>query len=140
MAFDVALAGHYAYVAAYGTGSRGCVGPVTRLALSWVEAESHFIPERAREIAGPWQPVPGTITRTNGMARLLPGDADSSKVFRLQGGFGVPTRGDSPASRLESRDRGPSLSSDGLTLAPSPEIPAPHERFEEWTFEVRNRR
>jgi len=97
----------------------------TLLALSWPTPTNAFALERAPRVTGPWAAVPGIIQQTNGQNRLVVPGAGSAGFFRLQPAFGQAKLLEPPISTPNGRERGPSLSSDGLALYHSSDVLRP---------------
>jgi Tol biopolymer transport system component len=66
------------------------------------------------------------VVETAGENQLTVAPLQSAEFFRLAGGFGEATVVGDPVSNPSVRERGPSLSEDGLTLYFFSDLPAPH--------------
>jgi hypothetical protein len=115
----VAIAGDYACVADDDWGVaviRVLPSSGERLRVSWPNSHAPLILETAPGINGPWRPSPAVVIDEAGQNHVTIYPADEGGVMRLQGGYGEATLLDQPISITDARDRGATLSSDGLTM------------------------
>lgn len=85
-----------------------CAQPSQEVHLSWDASAGSFSAESAGAITGTWEPIPGTSVETNGRkqmrAELLRTERRGEAVFI------------DAINYFDARDRGPSISTDGLSL------------------------
>jgi hypothetical protein len=81
--------------------------------------------ERSHRLAGPWFAVAEAAIESNGQMQLTVAPLESAGFFRLPTQFGPATLLATPISTPVGRERGPSLSIDGLTLYFSSDVLRP---------------
>jgi hypothetical protein len=118
IAESVAVSGNYVFVADNDWGLAVLqyqpALSATRLRLTWPNSSNEFALESAPRLTGPWLRSAGTVVETNGLEQLTIAPFESAEFFRLQGG--EATELGPPVSQPNALERGPSLSSDGLSL------------------------
>ncbi len=90
--------------------------PAERIRVAWAASEKRVILEEAPDSRGPWTPrtLPVSQTPTENFFWGFPDEA--GQYYRLRGGIEQATPLGPPVNSLASRERGPTLSSDGRTL------------------------
>jgi hypothetical protein len=92
--------------------------PSARVVLTWPASEHSFSLLSASSVHGPWLPFGGTVLASNGQNEATVHAVENARFFRLEESYGQMAMLEAPlpVGELDARDRGPSLSADGLSL------------------------
>lgn len=116
---QVVIVGELAFVAddAWGVSIvKVLPAPSERIQVAWNDSGERLVLEQAQDSAGVWLPTPASPVQSAGRQHVTVYPENDARFFRLQGGIGPASALDDRINVREARDRGPTLSGDGLTM------------------------